>query len=641
MKYYLLGIKGSGMSALALILNDLKYKVIGYDDDDSPKYTEELLINRGIKIYYDQSYSLTDEVVIYSPALANLHPEIRRTQAKGLKILLYNEMIGELTKKYETIAIAGCHGKTTTTALLAHLLTKIKDAKKANYLIGDGTGYANKNNTRFLIEACEYRRHFLYYYPRYTIITNVELEHVDYYKDLDDVKDAYQSLVNQTKKMIIANGDDEHLRQLKINKEVIYYGVNDDNDIIAKNIVLKTNGSSFDVYAKDQFLGHVELPLLGRHMILNALAVITFCYVDNLDMKEVLKYLKTFKGAKKRFKEKVFNDIITIDDYAHHPTELKVTIESARQKYPDKKIIALYSPNTYSRTKAMAQAEASALNLADLAYVTDILADREKAEDWPGISSELIINLLNNGDHISFDSVDKLLSHRNAVLLFMSCKDIYKLQTRYEQLLKEKLKEDNLLFKERNDKMLKGTKTEENLLIAFAGESQARNRYSMYASIAKKEGYVQISEIFLRTAANEYEHAKLFYRKLLGNEVKMEASYPAGVIGDTLANLKAAVNGEGDEADHLYPEFARIAKEEGFDEISLLFSNIANIEKHHQQRYLKLAKNIEKKQVFKRDEEREWVCLECGNIHYGKEAPLECPVCAHPRAYYQLHVEDY
>lgn len=189
--------------------------------------------------------------------------------------------------------------------------------------------------------------------------------------------------------------------------------------------------------------------------------------------------------------------------------------------------------------------------------------------------------------------------------------------------------------------MLKGTKTEENLLIAFAGESQARNRYSMYASIAKKEGYVQISEIFLRTAANEYEHAKLFYRKLLGNEVKMEASYPAGVIGDTLANLKAAVNGEGDEADHLYPEFARIAKEEGFDEISLLFSNIANIEKHHQQRYLKLAKNIEKKQVFKRDEEREWVCLECGNIHYGKEAPLECPVCAHPRAYYQLHVEDY
>lgn len=443
MKYYLLGIKGSGMSALAQILDDLGYRVIGYDDDASPKYTEESLLKRGIKIYYDQQYLLTDEVVVYSSALTNLHKEVIRARASGLKILLYNEMIGELTKQFETIAISGCHGKTTTTSLLAHLLTNIKGSKGVNYLIGDGTGYANQDNSRFLIEACEYRRHFLAYYPIFTIITNIELDHVDYYQDIDDVKDAYQSLVNQTSKIVIAAGDDMNVRDLKMNDKAFYYGFNKDNDLNARNIVLEGNCSLFDVYHKDKFLGHFKIPLLGRHMILNALAAISFCYLDNLEIKEVVKYIKTFKGAKKRFKERVFKDIITVDDYAHHPTELRVTIESARQKYPDKKIIALYMPNTYSRTKVMYQDEASALNEADYAYVTDIRADREKSEDWPGVSSKLIIDLLKRGEHISLETVDKLLSYDNAVLLFMSCKDIYKLQTKYEELLLSKIKNKN------------------------------------------------------------------------------------------------------------------------------------------------------------------------------------------------------
>lgn len=189
--------------------------------------------------------------------------------------------------------------------------------------------------------------------------------------------------------------------------------------------------------------------------------------------------------------------------------------------------------------------------------------------------------------------------------------------------------------------MLKGSKTEQNLLKAFAGESQVRTRYAMYASIAKKEGYEQIAEIFLQTASNEYEHAKLFYRRLKGREVEITASYPAGIIGDTIKNLEAAANGEGDEADVLYPEFAKTAAEEGFNEISALFTKIAKIEKNHQKRYLKLLDNVKNQKVFKREEEREWVCRECGYIHYGKEAPKECPVCAHPQAFYQLHVETY
>jgi rubrerythrin len=189
--------------------------------------------------------------------------------------------------------------------------------------------------------------------------------------------------------------------------------------------------------------------------------------------------------------------------------------------------------------------------------------------------------------------------------------------------------------------MLKGTKTEQNLLKAFAGESQARNRYSMYASIAKKDGYEQIAAIFLETAGNEYEHAKLFYRKLVGGEVEITASYPAGIIGNTLENLEAAANGEGDEADVLYPEFARVAREEGFKDVAMLFEKISEIEKHHQNRYLKLWNNIKNDEVFTKDVEVEWLCRECGYIHYGKTAPKICPVCAHEQAFYQVHVENY
>lgn len=189
--------------------------------------------------------------------------------------------------------------------------------------------------------------------------------------------------------------------------------------------------------------------------------------------------------------------------------------------------------------------------------------------------------------------------------------------------------------------MLKGTKTETNLLTAFAGECQALTRYQMYAKIAKKEGYVQIANFFLETARNEEEHAKLFYRALKGGAVTLNGTYPAGVIGDTAYNLEWAAKGEGEEADDLYPLFAKTAKEEGFLEVGALFTRIATIEKHHQQRYLKLLKHLKEGFVFKRKETVTWVCLECGYHYQGKEAPKVCPVCNHPQGYYQVDVENY
>jgi len=188
---------------------------------------------------------------------------------------------------------------------------------------------------------------------------------------------------------------------------------------------------------------------------------------------------------------------------------------------------------------------------------------------------------------------------------------------------------------------LKGTKTEKNLLKAFAGESQARNRYTFFASIARKEGYIQIQNIFEETAANEKEHAEVFFKYLEGRDVDITASYPAGKIGTTEENLLAAAEGEKLEWGTLYPDFEKIAKKEGFHDVAESFEEIAEVEEEHEKRYRKLLENVKNGTVFKRDEEVAWHCLNCGYIHHGKEAPEECPACKHERAYYELHVPNY
>jgi rubrerythrin len=190
-------------------------------------------------------------------------------------------------------------------------------------------------------------------------------------------------------------------------------------------------------------------------------------------------------------------------------------------------------------------------------------------------------------------------------------------------------------------KSIKGTKTEKNLLASFAGESQARNRYTFFASQAKKEGYEQIAAIFLETADNEKEHAKRFFKFLEGGMVEINASYPAGVIGTTAENLKAAAAGENEEHTKLYPEAATIAENEGFKEIAIAWRRIADVEVHHEARYLALLKTIEDGTVFKKKEKTKWICRNCGYVHEGESAPESCPTCLHPKSYFQVLVEKY
>lgn len=188
---------------------------------------------------------------------------------------------------------------------------------------------------------------------------------------------------------------------------------------------------------------------------------------------------------------------------------------------------------------------------------------------------------------------------------------------------------------------LAGSQTEKNLLKAFAGESQARNRYTMFAKQARKDGYEQIAALFLETAENEYVHAKRFFRFLEGRPVEITATYPAGSVGTTLENLKAAAAGENEEYTELYPHFAKVATEEGFNDVAVAFTMIAKVEKEHEERYLKLAENIEKGLVFKKDAGSLWKCLKCGYVHTGHEAPTMCPACLHSQNYFELKEMNY
>ena len=429
MKYYMVGIKGAGLSALALILNDLGYEVVGYDDELSHQFTEDKLAERGIQIYTGSNDNLDKEcIVVKSAAVTDEHPEIVKANELGLKIYEYNEMLGKLANIFELITVAGCHGKTTTSSMLAHVLN---DIIGCNYLIGDGHGKASRDNKKFVIEACEYRRNFLVYEPDYAIITNIDLDHVDYFKDISDVIEAYQEYANNAEKMVIACGDDPYTHSLEVNKPIFYYGIEEDNDIIAKDIEYTTEGTSFDVFVEDNYYGHFDLPIYGKHMLLNTLAVIAICCYERLDAKEVAKSLKSYEGASRRYTETIIGNNVIVDDYAHHPSEVKATIRTTKQKYPDKKIVAVFEPHTFSRTEEFADDLAKVFNTIDKTYIMDVFPAREKGEDYPNVNADTIISLLENGEYINSDMVDKLKDLDNAVVLFMSPKEIYKLKQDY------------------------------------------------------------------------------------------------------------------------------------------------------------------------------------------------------------------
>ncbi len=419
MKYFFAGIEGSGMASLATMLHDSGNVVIGCDDAKTYSFTKEELDKRNIPVYKDADKLEKDMIFVYTGALPKDHYAIKKAEDLGCTMYEYYEMVGELTRKYDTISICGTHGKTTTTAMLSHVL---ENTIGTNYLIGDGTGHINENSNNFVVESCEFRRHFLNYTPKYTVITNIFFDHVDYYKDIDDVISAFQAFADKTKEKVIACGDNENVKKLKSNK-IVYYGFNEENYVRGVIKELREDGSNFDVYIGDELFGNFNINIFGEHMIENALACIYMAHLNGISKEDIIKYLNDFKGAKRRFSEEHIKDVVLVDDYAHHPNEVATVLKTARQKYPNKELVPVLIPYTISRTEAFYKEFADVLKTADKVYVTDIEPAREKFEDYPGVTSDLIINEIPNAEHISAEEISKLYKHTNAVIPFMGCKD--------------------------------------------------------------------------------------------------------------------------------------------------------------------------------------------------------------------------
>lgn len=435
MKYYCIGIKGTGMSTLAQILSDLGNDVSGYDDAKGHKFTQDGLEARNIPIYYDGNHEISpDTIVTYSVAFKEDHPEMQRVKSLGLTIKKYNEIMGDVIDEFSTVGVSGTHGKTTTSSIIRHLL---ENTVGCNYFIGAGDGHATRENKYYVVESDEFNRHFIAYHPTYSIITNIEAEHLECYKDIDDIRSTFEIFANQTKKLIVANGDNEEVRKINYKTKVLFYGFNENNDIVIKNVSLKENGSSFDLYINNELYGHFSIPLYGKHMVMDAAAAITMVKEIGLEKDTIEKLLKTFKNAKRRFAEQRVGESIIIDDYAHHPTEIKVTLEAVKQKYPNKRLVVVFVPNTYSRTRDFKDEFIEAFKIADKTYLTEIDCNREKPEDYPGISSSIILAGLDSGEIISESTIDKLLKEKDSVVCFMGCAYVDGLINAYKEELQK------------------------------------------------------------------------------------------------------------------------------------------------------------------------------------------------------------
>ena len=422
------------MSTLAQILYDLGNEVSGYDDARGHKFTQDGLEKRNIPIYYDHDHEIDkDTIVTYSVAFKEDHEEMQRVKKLGLKIKKYAEIMGDVIDMFDTIGVSGTHGKTTTSSIIRHLL---ENTLGCNYFIGAGDGHATKDNKYFVVESDEFNRHFTYYHPTYSIITNIEAEHLECYKDIDDIRNTFEIFANQTKKLVVANGDNEEVRKINYKTKVMFYGFNDNNDIVIKNMQLLETGSVFDLYINNELYGHFDIPLYGTHMVANAAAAITIAKELGLGKDTIHNLLETFHNAKRRFAEEKVNDCIIIDDYAHHPTEIKATLEAVKQKYPNKRLVVVFKPNTYSRTKDFKDEFIDAFSLADKTYLTEIDCNRERQEDYPGITSHIIVDNLKNGDMISLETIDKLKDETSSVVCFLSCAYVDNLIDSFKNIIK-------------------------------------------------------------------------------------------------------------------------------------------------------------------------------------------------------------
>lgn len=418
------------MSALAQVLHDLGNEVQG-SDIEKEVFTEHQLRDKGISILpFDEANIVEGYTYIAGNAFGDDHLEISAARGKGYPVIRYHEFLSQFMSQFTSIAVTGAHGKTSTTGLLSHVMNGDVDT---TFLIGDGTGFGLEDSKYFTFESCEYKRHFLSYHPDYAIITNIDFDHPDYFRDLQDVIDAFTEMADQVKKAVIAYGGDSHTRKMSYNVPVYFYGIGEGYDISASNIEVLSKGTRFDVSVEGEHLDTFTIPMYGDHHVLNSLAVIAVGYLEDLDMGNIKKAFMTFGGVKRRFSETFRNGMVIVDDYAHHPKEIQATLETARKKYNGREIVTVFQPHTFSRTEKFLNEFAEALSGSDKAYIVDIFGSAR--EDAGALTSRDLVDLIPDAELLAEGDIEKLNSHEEAVIIFMGAGDIQKYEKRFTELL--------------------------------------------------------------------------------------------------------------------------------------------------------------------------------------------------------------
>ena len=430
-KYHFIGIKGAGMSALAQVLHDIGHTVQG-SDITAEVFTEGPLRKKNIKILpFSEDNVVEGFTYIAGNAFKDDHPEIKKAREKGYEVIRYHIFLADFMSKYISIAVTGSHGKTSTTGLLSHVMNGSVDT---TYLIGDGTGFGLPKSEYFAFESCEYKRHFLSYYPDYAIITNIDFDHPDYFEDIADVVDAFKEMASQVQKCIVMYGGDPYVSDIKkVSKRVLTYGIDSDDDIVASNVEVSEEGTSFDVTINGKYLDRFQTPMFGDHLILNSLAVIGVSYLDNLDLEAIKASFLSYGGVKRRFSETKLHNMVIVDDYAHHPKEIEATLETARKKYPVREIISVFQPHTFSRTEKFLNEFASALSLSDKAYIVDIFGSAR--EESGNLSSKDLVDIIPGSELLTEANLEGLDRHSDGVIIFMGAGDIQKYEKRFTELL--------------------------------------------------------------------------------------------------------------------------------------------------------------------------------------------------------------
>ena len=455
-KFHFIGAGGIGMSGLAQVL--IKHRGIVTGSDQTETEVTEKLCEMGadIKIGHSaENLNPETDAVVISAAIKEDNPELKLAQEKGLKIYKYAQMLGELMNHHYGIAVAGTHGKSTTSGWLTYLLKQLDI--DTNFTIGAkitqlGSSSGAGDSKYFVAEACEYDRSFLNLKPNIGCILNIEADHLDYYRDEADIIEAFRQFADGIKPdgMLIANGQDANtakvIQHLSSDQKYETFGLNESCNFYTKNLQLNDGLYSFDIYNNGKLLGGTEISLPGKHNILNALAVTAIAVNAGLPAGQILRLLPDFTGIDRRIMLKgQFDQITVIDDYAHHPTEIKATLEALRQRYKDGRIWCIFQPHQYSRTRFLLDDFAESFKLTDITIVPEIYFVRDSEAAKKEINSQILVEKMQaNGTKAMFiDGFGAICDYLKAeakagdVVVTMGAGDIWKVADEYIQWLRE------------------------------------------------------------------------------------------------------------------------------------------------------------------------------------------------------------